>query len=237
MKIIHNLSRLSFVFFLMMMYSCIGLRDYGPIITETRKVSGFDAIEVSHGIDLHLTMDTKERMEVEVPEDLAEHLVTEVDDGRLRIYFDRSFNWNNRTKVFVSAKKIESIKSSGGSDVKGENTIDVRDLELKASGGSDIKLEVAARELSVHVSGGADVDLTGETDFIYANTSGGSDLRAYDLIAEIAELEASGGSDIKITVKEEIEAKASGGADIVYKGNPTVKDTNTSSGADIKQFN
>jgi len=215
--------------------SCLEGRDYGPLVKETRKVSDFNAIEVSNGIDVYLTMGSNERLELETPEDLLEHLVTEVKGEKLIIYFDRSFNWNNETKVYVQAKSIERINTSGGSDLVGENVLESRDLKLEASGGSDIKLEVQIKYLEVEVSGGADVLLSGEAERLRANTSGGSDIKAFDLIAQRADLEASGGSDIKITVEDELDARASGGADIEYKGSPQIIDTNTSSSGDIKR--
>jgi hypothetical protein len=93
------------------------------------------------------------------------------------------------------------------------------------------------RDLEVDVSGGADVILIGSTEYLKAETSGGSDLKAMDLIAQRAELRASGGSDIKIHVEDELDAKASGGADIIYTGNPGIVNTSTSASGDIKQRN
>ena len=216
-------------------YSCIGRGDYGPKERELRKVKDFSRIEVSHGIDVYLTMGDKEQVEVEAPEDLLEHLITEVKGEKLKIYFDRSFNWSNATKVFVSARKMEEIETSGGSDLFGENQLKTKDLDLRASGGSDIRLDVSTKNLDVVISGGADIVLSGETEKLTANSSGGSDLKAFDLVVQRANLESSGGSDIKITVEEELNAQASGGSDIEYKGNPYTVDTNTSSSGDIKK--
>ena len=216
-------------------FSCIGGRDYGPMEKESREVRDFDRIEGSHGIDVLLTMGNKEELEVSAPEDLLEHLVTEVKGGKLKIYYDRSFNWSNDTKVYLTARKLEGINTSGGSDLTGENLLKSKSLDLKASGGSDIRLEVSVRNLEVHVSGGADITLSGDAERLKANSSGGSDLKAFDLVVQEADLESSGGSDIKITVEEELIARASGGSDIEYRGNPRILDTNTSSSADIKK--
>lgn len=217
--------------------SCIGSRDSGPAEKEIRKVADFDGIDVSSGIDVFLTMGSHEFVEVDANEDLLEHLVTEVRDGTLKIYFDKSFIWNKSAKVYIEVKNINRISASGGSDVIGRNVIESGDLELKASGGSDIKLEVKTKNLKVEVSGGADIMLSGYTDQLHASSSGGSDLKALDLIAKRAQLEASGGADIKVHVEDEIDAKASGGADIAYRGNPKVINSITSSGADITPSN
>lgn len=213
--------------------SCVGDKYDGPTQKEIRKVSGFDAIEVGDGIDVYLSMGTSEQVEVETAGDLLEHLVTEVNGGILRIYFDRSFTWNKAAKVYVEAININKINTSGGSDLTGENVLETRDLELKASGGSDIKLEVKTKNLEAGISGGSDILLSGYTEFLQANTSGGSDLKAFELIAQRADLHASGGSDIKVFVEDELDAHASGGADIIYKGNPHAINSESSSSADI----
>ena len=232
-------SRLTFYFLLVITiqsYSCIGNRYNGPIVKESRNVSGFKEIEVSDGIDVFLSMGTKEKIEVEASENILENLITEVSGKTLRIYFEKSFNWNKTAVVHVSATNIKKISTSGGSDLVGENSIHARDLELKASGGSDIKLEIEVDNLEIFASGGADIVLSGSAGFIEAKTSGGSDLRAYDLHSGSAVLDASGGSDIRIYIEKEIEANASGGADISYKGNPTIIKSKTSSSADINQI-
>jgi len=228
---------LSMIMFILQGYSCIVDFNHGPKEKEKRNVSGFEAIDVSHGIDVYLTMGSSEYVEVETSEDLLEHLVTEVKGKTLKIYFDRSFNWSNEATVWIQARDINKITTSGGADLIGENVVETRELEMNASGGSDIKLEVNAGNIEVEVSGGADVKLSGFTEMLVVNTSGGSDFNSYDLTARRAELEASGGSDIKVTVEEKLDARASGGADIYYKGDPENVNSNSSSGGDISHRN
>ncbi len=225
------------VIFMLQGHSCVVEGDYGPTERETRKVSGFDAIEVSHGIDVYLTIGSKETLEVETAEDLMEHLVTEVSGGTLNIYFDKTFHWSREANVYVQATELHEIKTSGGADLHGEDRLTTTDLELRASGGSDIKLEIDAKNVEVDVSGGADIQLSGTADNIHANSSGGSDLKAFDLVVQKADLEASAGSDIRIHVVDELEAHASSGADISYRGNPQLINTETSSGGDVSGRN
>ena len=238
-NIIKSIQSILFVAFLFTLqsYSCIGGRDYGPMEKESRNVSDFEAIEVSDGIDVYLKMGSKEYVEVETSEKLLEHLVTEVRGKTLKIYFDGSFGWNKEAKVYVEAKRIESISTSGGSDLSAENTVESKDLTLKASGGSDLKLHLEARKLKIEVSGGADIRISGVTDYIHVNSSGGSDLKAFDLIAQRADCDASGGSDIRIHVEDELDARASGGADIIYMGNPQKINSDASSSGGITKRN
>ncbi len=226
-----------FLFFSFTSFSCITDRNLGPVEKETRKVGDFTEIEVSHGINVYITMGNDNHLEVETNEDLMDKLVTEIRGDKLKIYFEGSFIWTKTANVYLDARTVHKISASGGSDVKGENELKTENLELRASGGSDIRLEIDVRNLEVDISGGSDVDLIGEANYIEANASGGSDLKAFDLITQTARLEASGGSDIKIFVEDELEARASSGSDIKYKGNPRNLDTRDSSGGDVSRSN
>lgn len=235
MKNLQLLLFILIIIILMQGQSCINGKNYGPMVKESREVSDFEAIEVSHGIDVYLTMGSKEELEVEAPEDLMEELITEVKGGKLRIYFDRTINWNNKTTIHVKAKKIKRISTSGGSDLVGENILKSKNLYLETSGGSDIKLEVDVKKLEANTSGGSDIEISGYAGHVQATSSGGSDLKAFDLTTLVANLEASGGSDIKITVEDELQARASGGADIEYMGNPQKVNINSGTSSDIKK--
>ena len=224
---------LLFITILLQGHSCRIDTNYRPSEKERRKVSEFDAIEVSHGIDVYLTMGSSEQVDVEAAEELLEDLVTEVKGGILKIYFDRPFNWNANANVWIRAKEINMISTSGGVDLRGENVLEAKHLELKASGGSDMKLELHTKSVNVDISGGANIVLSGVTEELLVRSSGGSDVHSMDLVAKKADLEASGGSDIKAYIEEELDARASGGADITYSGNPGYVNTHTSAAGDI----
>jgi hypothetical protein len=223
--------------FVLISSSCISERNYGSVKTETRRVRDFTGIEVSHGIDVYISMGDHTSLEVETGEGLMEDLITEVRGDILKIYFDENFVWVKTANVYINAESLSRISASGGSDVKGEDKLRGRDLELSASGGSDIRLKVDVKNLEVEVSGGADVEVAGTANYLEASASGGADLRAYELMTQIARLEASGGSDIKVHVEKEIQARASGGADIKYRGNPKIRNVKDSSGGDINSVN
>ena len=63
--------------------------------TQTRNVSGFNAIDVSTGIDLYLTMGSSEEVKIVADEEIIDDIKTEVRNGTLHIYMKRNnwFNW------------------------------------------------------------------------------------------------------------------------------------------------
>jgi hypothetical protein len=212
---------------------------------EKRNVSGYHAIEVSGGIDLYLSQGD-ESVAISASETkFRDRIKTEVKDGVLKIYFERNNNnsnvhvdieWGNRKlKAYVSFKNLDKLEGSGGSDILVDGSIKVNTLALGLSGGSDFEGKVEVADLKVDASGGSDVKISGNVNKLDIDASGGSDFKGYELATDICNLEASGGSDIYITVNKELSAEASGGSDVYYKGNGTIREMRSSGSSSIKK--
>lgn len=206
--------------------------------TQTRNVSGFNAIDVSTGIDLYLTMGSSEEVKIVADEEIIDDIKTEVRNGTLHIYMKRNnwFNWggNKTRKAYVTVKELEELHASSGSDVQSQNLLEGESLDISASSGSDIELEVRYKNLSLDTSSGSDAELKGKTKNLKLSASSGSDIDASDLEAVNCKASASSGSDVSLTVTDELEADASSGADITYYGSPKMKNIDESSGGDVR---
>lgn len=207
--------------------------------TQNRNVKDFNAIKVSTGIDLYLSMGNEESVKIVAEDDIIDNIKTEVKNGVLHIYMKQNnswFNWsgNKTRKAYVSVKELVALDASSGSDVETQNTLEGDKLEVKASSGSDVKLALHVKNFSIDNSSGSDARLSGRVKYLTAEASSGSDINASDLESLVCTAKASSGSDISLTVTEEIHAKASS-ADIVYYGNPKTKDIDESSGGDVRQ--
>ena len=132
-------------------------------------------------------------------------------------------NISRNLKAYVSYNTLEKISASTGSDVVLYGTLKTSTLTLNISGGSDFRGAVEVDVLKVDQSGGSDIDISGKAQTLSIEASGGSDFDGYDLITETCTADASGGSDINITVNKELSAEASGASDIIWKGKATVK--------------
>ena len=206
---------------------------------EKRNVSGFHAIEVSGGIDLYLSQGEEAVAVTAAKTEYRDKIITEVKDGVLKIWFDwkhsSKFDWgNHKMKAYVSFKNIDRLEGSGGSDISIDGSIKVSKLAMEISGGSDFDGKVETGELEIHASGGSDVRISGKAERLTIDASGGSDFKGYDLASDICNVEASGGSDVHVTVNKELSANASGGSDVYYKGTGLIRDLKTS-GSSIKK--
>ena len=203
---------------------------------QVRELDGFDAIAVGGGIDVQVQQG--DRFLVEVEGDDADEVTTEVRSGTLHIGVDRSFfgifDWGSDADVRIVMPVVRSIVASGGSDITSVGTISGKELNVQSSGGSDVSLAVSVDNVTVQTSGGADVELSGTAGMAALQTSGGSDMNARALVARAANVQSSGGSDIEITVSDSIVARASGGSDITYLGEPSAVDVSSSGGGDVR---
>jgi hypothetical protein len=206
---------------------------------EVRNISGFHAIEVSGGIDLYLSNGDEAVAISAKDSETRGRIKTEVKDGVLRIYYEWkkglkfNFSSNRSMKAYVSYKTLDGLSASGGSDVSVDGSIKTSSLNLNLSGGSDFKGGVNAETLTAHISGGSDVSISGSAKSLKINASGGSDFNGYDLVTDVCNIDASGGSDIDITVNKELQAEASGASDVSWKGSATVKKARASGAGSV----
>ena len=231
---------------------------------QVRKVSSFTAISVSSAIDLYLTQSNKNDVAVSASNDeIRDHIITEVVGGTLIIRLGDRGTWmswkkwgNYKTKAYVSIKDIDALTASGASTVHLVNTIESPKMRIKLSGASDFKGnlkagvlmyqltgasdykgEVSANSIDIDGSGASKIELIGNVDDLAVEVSGASDAKLYNLTAKGAILRASGASNIGVTVTEILRANSSGASDINYKGNPNVKESNTSGASSIRRRN
>jgi hypothetical protein len=231
---------------------------------QQRKVPSFTAISVSSAIDLYLTQSNKNEVAVSATNDeIRDHIITEVVGGTLIIRLGDKGSWfswrkwgNYKTKAYVSIQDINALTASGASTVHLVNTIESPKMRIKLSGASDFKGnlkagvlmyqltgasdykgEVSANTIDIYGSGASSIELIGKVDDLAIEVSGASTAKLYNLTAKGAILRASGASNIGVTVTEILRANSSGASDINYKGNPTVKESNTSGASSIKRRN
>jgi len=207
---------------------------------EIRNVTGFHGVKVSGGIDLYINQGSAEGVAVSANEvKYRNNIKTEVENGILKIYYDGgmgihvNFGGARNMKAYVTIKDISELQASGGSDIYVDGSLQSAGLDLHLTGGSDFHGQVDAASFTVRQSGGSDVKVSGKAGSISVDASGGSDFVGYDLVSDNCNIEASGGSDVYITVNKEMNVKASGGSDVSYKGTGVIKNYSTSGSSDV----
>jgi hypothetical protein len=204
---------------------------------EERNVGKFDEIQVSQGIDVFLKKGTKQSVKVEARGIALDEVLTEVYGDRLKIHLSGNRFRSPSVKVYVTYVLLESIAASSAATVIAEGAIKGERLDIDVSSAADVDLAVDVNELNVSASSSGDIEVSGKTKYLDATTSSAGGVDANDLEAQIVRVRASSGSGSKVYATSEIDAHASSGASIRYRGNPAKSRTDSSSGGSVRKSN
>lgn len=230
----HKGSFLKAVIFPMLFMACIQDREF----REKRELDYFHSISVSGNVKVNVSRGSQQAVEIVISRGKPSDLITDVRNGKLDIRFKGAsiFFLNTRqAEVNLTVPAVESITVSSAAGLQGKDLFILNHLILRASGAGDIDLEIDAEKTECYSSGGSDIALKGKSNQLIAQASGGSDINASDLWVDIAKVKSSGGADIKVRVKESMDANASGGSTIRYFGEPAKVNIKKSSGAEIRK--
>jgi hypothetical protein len=203
-------------------FSGLGFRTItgsGTIVTETREVSNFNRVDVCCGMELYLTQNDREGLEIQADDNILDEIETRMVSGGLDIYYRDTNNIGYRpsqtVRLYLSVVDIQAVSISGGGRLE-TDSITTNRFELELSGGSTADIgELDIDQIRVRISGGGELraDLI-EADDVDIELSGGSRTRVEDLSAETFRLDSSGGGLAEIVgAVRESEVDMSGGGD------------------------
>ncbi|MFK5889794.1 MAG: head GIN domain-containing protein [Flavobacteriaceae bacterium] len=218
--------------------SCMmnGISGNGDIETQERDISeDFTAIKVMQGIDVYLTSNNSTKLTVEADENIIDLLRTDVNNGTLKIYFEKNVWRATSRKVYLSVPTLSSIVTTSGASVRFENTLKADKLSLRATSGADIYAHVDVTDLNSATTSGADIKINGLAKNFEASATSGSDIKASDLKADYVTVRVTSGADIRVYALKEINAKATSGGNIRYDGDPKVVNKTKNSGGRIRR--
>lgn len=216
------------------------VKGNGNVVSIERSVGDYDGIGVSGWFDVELVDGNEGELTLKGEENLLEHIVTEVKNGKLSIKVEKGYNlkptsWKEGIYITVPVESVNSIALSGSGDIVGKTTLKTDSFKTSMSGSGDITLDVNVSSISASMSGSGDITLSGSTGDFDATISGSGDIKAYELSADNVDATVSGSADIKVTANKMLKARVSGSGDISYKGNPGKVDTKTSGSGDISK--
>ena len=209
------------------------VKGNGNVTEEVRQVAEFDQIHVSRGMNVYVSQGSPAKVVVIADNNLHEVIETKVEGGVLKVYVNENIRWAKEKKVMVTVEKLSGLETSSGSNVWSQNQIMSENLEMKASSGANITMDVNAKYLKAGCSSGANIKISGLAKEADLETSSGANLKGEELKAENCKMRASSGGNVSSTVNGRLEAHASSGGNVVYFGEPTETDVNTSLGGNI----
>ncbi len=204
-----------------------------------RHLSGFNAINLAGPFDIYLTQGNTESVKVEAPSDMMSHILTEVNNGVLKVYSKHeTFNWGNlfrhkKIVIYVTAKDLNSINISGSGDIHFREGITANFLKLNISGSGDMTGKIEVKQLESSITGSGDMSLSGRANSAIVKIVGSGDYTARDLTTASTAVRVSGSGDAYIYASEKVDAAVNGSGDIHYSGNPKNVSKSKSGSGDI----
>ena len=238
-------SRIMRSFILLIVMSSIGFVVKAQNIVydenaEVRHVEPFTGIEVSGAVSIYLSQGNTTALAISAGEEkYNDKIKTEVKNGVLHISVEggvwNGFNWTNRKlRAYVTIVNLERLSVSGASYVGISGTLKSSELTVDVSGASEAKGIIDVEKLKIDISGASEVKFAGTVHNGSIDASGASKLNSYDLSFDKCNVSSSGAASVRITVNGELNADATGGSTVFYKGAGVSKQVNTSGGASIK---
>jgi len=188
----------------------------GNVVTESRPVQGFAAVELSGAGHLIIEQAGVESLNVTAEDNVLPLVRSEVRNGRLVLGFEPG------ASVTVTREVLFRLS--------------VRDLsEVEAVGASRVEIRgVDAAELALRLVGASDVRATGVVGRTRLTLVGASSCEAPDLHSRVLLADLSGASRARVRVSDSLEVNASGASILEYLGDPSLT-TNVSGGSLVRR--
>lgn len=212
-----------------------GVEGNGNVFSKERNIHPFHGISVENGIDVFITQTNKEKLLLSADENLHEIIITEVQNGILKIGSKENIKRAATLKIDLEYINLDYIQISSAGDVKGNNKLSTEDIEIRLSSAGDLDLELDAIKINCKISSSGDASLAGTTKYFDAELSSAGDLNAFNLIAEDCKVRVSSAGNARVYGTKTFDLAASSAGDIRYKGEGKIENLSTSSAGTIKK--
>ena len=208
-------------------------RGSGHLISETREVSGFDAVVFSGTGEVEIIQDGTESITIETDDDVMEFVETGIRSGTL--YVGLEFNGApsilpTKMRVTLHVITLTGVTASGAWDVRAAS-LETSKLEALISGTGGISIDLlTAEELVAEVSGSGRMDVAGEVGLQRFSISGSGQYHAGDLLSETAAVTISGSGEATLWVTGSLDVRISGAGRVEYYGQPMISFDESGSG-------
>jgi hypothetical protein len=201
----------------------------GVIKTETRQVSGFDAISVDFPADVSVKQGKTESLEIKADDNLLSQLSTEVRNGTLYLE-NTERNWRERVSpskpvtVTITVVGLNQVRfpTAGKMSIEGLKT---DSLDISVSGAGDVNLtKLDAGNLDINLSGAGNINADGTIESLQVRISGLGSFDGSDLQSQDADVAISGAGNATVWTERHLGANISGAGSVNYYGSPNVSE-------------
>lgn len=201
------------------------------------KIAFFDQINISGKVRLILS--TGSAASIRIVDGEENEVKYEVERGVLKIARKELWNpasYEEMIQVEVVYTRVREINASAGAFVEHGEVMKNDDITFYFDTGASGTFTVQTGRIEASAGEGGILRFEGKTEVLDARTMTGGAIKAGDLEATRAYTRASTGGFISVMAVEDLEASASIGGNINYRGEPQSKEVKTSLGGTVNNI-
>lgn len=211
--------------------------------TEKREINPFTNISLRVAGNLYLEQGEEHSISITANERTLDKIIIEINNGKLVIKFSIEDRWFNNFRpgpidIHVVTKDIDLLSIQGSGNIYAEKAIRTHYLNLNIAGSGDIKLSrTKCERVKASISGSGDIILAGKStgSEIDINIAGSGDVIANQFEAEAGYIRIAGSGNCEVYVTKHLEVSIFGSGDVIYKGDPIIKENIAGSGSTYKR--
>lgn len=201
-------------------------RGSGNVLTETRAVSDFHAIEVNYPAQVLIQQGRTESLKIEAEDNVLPRLKTQVRNGVLEISYKRQdgkhVNPTEPVRITIVVKELDDVEFTSAGELVIED-LESDELDVSLSGAGSLELnEIHVKDLHVSLSGAGSLVASGTASKLDLNISGFGDFKGDDLHSQDALVNISGAGSATVWVDDDLTAQISGAGSVNYYGSASV---------------
>lgn len=214
-------------------------------------LSGFNRLRIQGPFAIYIKQGDVESVVLQAPDEIKNRLVAEVDGGTLQIhnkhdnwgwgvkswYSDKGY-WHHhqeKIKVYITAKSLESISISGSGQVALENGMATNALKLRIRGSGELTGKIDVKQLASKISGSGKMKLSGTAESSRIKVIGSGEFAGRELVTVTSDVHISGSGRAEINASDKVDATLHGSAGVSYTGTAKIKSSKSGS-AEINRF-
>ena len=203
-----------------------GERGSGNVVTATRDVQDFLAIEVEYPAQVFIKQGDTESVKIEAEDNLLPGLKTEVRNGTLAISYKaetgKHVNPTKSVKITIIVKDLAEVNLSSAGELTIED-LETENLDISLTGAGNVKLNnIRVQNLALSLSGAGSTTTSGTADDLDLDISGFGDFKGGELHSKTARVTISGAGSATVWVDDELTAEVSGAGSVNYYGSASV---------------
>jgi len=219
--------------------SCKKLEGEGPVITETRTLSSFSAIDLRIGGNLRFEKDSNFSISIRAQENVLDIIQTYISNGKLVVKFKDGVRvrGHETPEIIVRAAFLSGIELSGSGSITVQTKLVSPQVNLELSGSGNLFVsDVQTALLDVRISGSGNIRVAaGKATKEKLRIDGSGHIDLSDVLASDGQSISNGSGEMHVWCSNTLSVNIAGSGTVYYKGQPQISSQISGSGRVLPQ--